>query len=386
MKLVIRLSLLAVIIATGLYVYRHFAAGAPLGVVVHTVQTGRVESTVANTRAGTVKACRRSKVSPATGGQVDRLYVTEGDRVVVGQVLMALWNRDLQAHLALARGETEAAAARVQEACLNADRLDREARRLERLAERNLVAEEAVDRAVTQSRTGEAVCRGAGAAHEVAQAQTEAAAAALERTLLKAPFDGVVAEVNAEVGEYVTPSPPGIPTPPAVDLIDVSCILVSAPIDEVDAPAVEVGMEACVSLDAFPARRCSASVLRIAPYVLDREKQARTLEIEVEFRDPAESQGLLPGYTADVEIIIEAHDAVLRIPTEAVLEGPSVLVYRESDATLESRQFEAGLSNWRHTEVLSGLAAGERIVVSVDRAGVAAGVAVVLEPENQAAP
>ena len=62
--------------------------------------------------------------------------------------------------------------------------------------------------------------------------------------MLTAPFDGVVAEVNAELGEYVTPSPPGIPTPPAVDLIDDRCLYVTAPIDEVDAPEIRTGMPA----------------------------------------------------------------------------------------------------------------------------------------------
>jgi len=192
-----------------------------------------------------------------------------------------------------------------------------------------------------------------------------------------ATFDrivSIVAEVNAELGEYVTPSPPGIPTPPAVDLIDSRCLYVAAPIDEVDAPAIRTGMPTCISLDAFPERRCGAKVRRIAPYVLDVEKQARTVEVEIEFANREDSVGLLPGYTADVEIILEQRDNVLRVPTETVLEDSRVLVYKDSDGTLESRRFDSGLSNWRYTEVLSGLEEGERIVVSVDREGVEAAV------------
>jgi len=195
-----------------------------------------------------------------------------------------------------------------------------------------------------------------------------------------ATFDrivSIVAEVNAELGEYVTPSPPGIPTPPAVDLIDSRCLYVAAPIDEVDAPAIRTGMPTCISLDAFPERRCGAKVRRIAPYVLDVEKQARTVEVEIEFANREDSVGLLPGYTADVEIILEQRDNVLRVPTETVLEDSRVLVYKDSDGTLESRRFDSGLSNWRYTEVLSGLEEGERIVVSVDREGVEAGAEVI---------
>ncbi|WP_263459142.1 efflux RND transporter periplasmic adaptor subunit [Bathymodiolus platifrons methanotrophic gill symbiont] len=63
----------------------------------------------------------------------------------------------------------------------------------------------------------------------------------------------------------------------------------SAPIDEVDAPQVKVGMSACVSLDAFAEKRCSGTVSRIAPYVLEKEKQARTVEVEVKLRNKHET-------------------------------------------------------------------------------------------------
>ncbi len=379
MKLAIRILLLAAAVAVVALVYQRFVSPEAIPVVLATVEVGRVEATIANTRAGTVKACRRSRLSPATGGQVAQLDVREGDRTVAGQVLMVLWNDDLRARLALAESETEAAAARMRESCLNSEMAAREARRLRRLAEQRAIAEDALDRAVTQASASEAACRAAGAAHDVAQSQAQAVAAALELTYLKAPFDGIVAEVNAEIGEYVTPSPPGIPTPPAVDLIADGCVFVSAPIDEVDAPAVAVGMDVCVELDAFPARRCSGRVRRIAPYVLDREKQARTLEVEVEIQAAEEAEGLLPGYTADVEIIAAARDGVLRVPTEAVLERRRVLVYRETDGMLETREFEPGIANWRYTEVRSGLVAGERVALSIDREGVREGARVVPE-------
>ena len=106
----------------------------------------------------------------------------------------------------------------------------------------------------------------------VSEAQRDIATARLERTLLRAPFDGVIAEINGELGEFVTPSPVGVPTPPTVDLIDSTCLYISAPIDEVDAPAVKTGQQALISMDAFPGRRFPGFVRRVAPYVLDVEK------------------------------------------------------------------------------------------------------------------
>lgn len=88
----------------------------------------------------------------------------------------------------------------------------------------------------------------------------------------------------------------------------------SAPIDEVDAPQVKVGMSACVSLDAFAEKRCSGTVSRIAPYVLEKEKQART--VEVKLSDIKDLQELLPGYSADIEVLLASKERALRVPTE----------------------------------------------------------------------
>jgi HlyD family secretion protein len=353
----------------------------PVAVKVAAVELGRVAKTVANTRAGSIKACRRSFLAPATAGQIALLPVREGDRVERGQLLLAVWNDDLEAKLALAQAETEAARSRREEACVRAEVAAREARRLEKLRQQNLVSEDQLDRAQSESLAQAATCRAAEAALKVSVAQVRVNEAALAQTRLLAPFAGIVAEVNGEIGEYITPSPPGIPTLPAVDLIDDTCLRVSAPIDEVDAPGVHAGLPACVSVDALPDRICRGRVRRIAPYVLDRERQARTVEVEVDFERPEDAADLLVGYSADVEIELDAQERTLRIPTEAVLEGYRVLVFPADDRVLAEREFEPGLSNWEYTEVLSGLRRGERVVISLGRDGVEAGASAVLEQE-----
>ncbi|HKK15766.1 MAG TPA: efflux RND transporter periplasmic adaptor subunit [Gammaproteobacteria bacterium] len=346
----------------------------PVVVTLYTVERGRVEKTVSNTRVGTVKSCRRSMVAPAIGGEVSRLPIKEGDNVEKGEVLLELWNDDLRARLKLAEAEKVAAESRVQEACYIAAGAERELKRVQRLVKDKLIPQEQVDRAETEYEAKDAACKGARAQSRVNDAQITVTRAALDRTIIKAPFAGVIAEVNAELGEFVTPSPPGIPTLPALDLIDTSCLYVSAPIDEVDAPPIVPGMPACVRLDAFPDRRCNGKVRRIAPYVLDIEKQARTVEVEVELDEPEDLQGLLPGYSADIEIFLQARDDVVRIPTEAVLEGYRVYVYDGQTGYLSERKFEPGIANWNYTEVKSGLKAGDRIVLSVGREGVKPGV------------
>ncbi|MEN8131496.1 MAG: efflux RND transporter periplasmic adaptor subunit [Pseudomonadota bacterium] len=350
-----------------------FGRQSPIEVIAEKVHYGKVQDTVANTRAGTLKACRRAGLSPSIGGQIAKLPVKEGDEVKTAQLLMELWNADRLAEVELAGSELKAARSRAKQACVVAQTARREAQRLQKLQDRGLAAEEAVEHADSEARAKQAGCTAAHATTEVKQAQLDVAKAALDRTCLRAPFDGIVAEVNGEVGEFVTPSPVGIPTPPAVDLVDITCLYVSAPIDEVDAPQIRVGMRAHISLDAFAKQTFDATVRRVAPYVLEMEKQARTVDVEVDFLRPEESQDMLPGYSADIEVILKERKHSLRIPTEAIMQGDRVLVFRQEEL-LEQRQIKTGLSNWAWTEVFEGLEEGEEVVVSIEREGVGDGV------------
>jgi len=373
--------ILTVIVVIGVMIFIWLGRTKPVEVTVKSVGYGLVQDTVANTRAGTIKACRRAGISPSIGGQIASLPVKEGDEVKAGDVLMELWNDDLLAQLEQASSEAKAVEASARQACIMAEVARREAGRLKRLKKDNLTSEEAADKADGEARAQQSACNAALAGNEVSKARIQVVHAELERTRLKAPFAGIVAEVNGEVGEFVTPSPVGIPTPPTVDLVDVSCLYVSAPIDEVDAPEIRVGMPVNISLDAMAGQLFEGSVRRIAPYVLELEKQARTVDVEVDFLCPENCQGMMPGYSADIEIVLDESEAALRIPTEAILEGNKVLLLT-GDELLEEREISTGLSNWDWTEVTDGLAEGQEVVLSVEREGVGSGVPAVRDTQS----
>lgn len=342
----------------------------PVKVLVEAVEIDSIEETVANTRAGTVKACRRAQMAPAMGGQIASLPVKEGDLVKQGDVLLALWNDDLQAEVGLARSEARAAKARAESVCVQADISEKNAKRKTDLRKTQVISEELVDQAVATAQSQRADCVASRTSAIVSKERIGVAEALLERTMLKAPFDGVVVEMNGEIGEYVTPSPPGIATLPAIDMVDRSCFYVVAPIDEVDAPKIKSEMPARISLDAFKDRRFAATVRRVADYVLDREKQARTVDIEVIFDNPEDMAEMLPGYSADAEIILRTRDNVLRVPTETIIDKQQLYVFNAEQQTLELREVKTGLSNWDHTEIISGVEQGELVVITVDRKGV----------------
>lgn len=356
----------------------------PLPVVLLTVQRGPVESLVANSRAGTLKACRRSQLSFNLGAPVAERLVTEGERVQAGQVLMRLRQDDQQARLAEAEARLLLQRnARVRQ-CAQAELDGREVARLRRLAERRLAAADLLDRAQTQARLSALQCEVTAAQVAEAEAAVALQRALLDQKTLRAPFAGIVAEINGEVGEFVTPSPPGIPTPPAVDLIDDSCLYVEAPIDEVEAARVTLGMPVRISLDAFRGQSFVGTVSRIAPFVRELEKQARTVDIEVRFRAPPPQLALLTGYSADVEILLEQREGVLRIPSESLLDGRRVLRYDTASGVLRAVEVQTGLANWRWTEVRAGLEEGARILASLEQEGLGDGVAVT--PRNGAPP
>lgn len=371
-------AVIPIVVAVVLAVW-HTTRPKPVAVAVAEVQQGRVEATVSNTRAGTVKACRRARMAPSQGGQVAELRVHKGDHVKAGEILLELWNDDLKAAVALAQSQAKVAAAQAVQSCTTAASSMREARRIEKLHHQGLASEDQADTATSAAQANAAACSAARANTQAARDRERLDQAQLARTILRAPFDGIVAETTGEVGEYVTPSPPGIPTPPAVDLVDNSCLYVSAPIDEVDAPRIRKGMPARILLDAFGNHAFAGHVRSIAPYVQDVEKQARTVEIEVQFDHPKEAENLMAGYSADAEVILSSRDHVLRIPTEALIENNHVLVFDPASHELQSRRVETGLSNWQYTEITGGLHAGEQVVTSVDREGVKAGVPAIIE-------
>ena len=370
------LLVLLCLIAAGAAAIWWFKRPVPVPVALATVDRGAVEATVSNTRAGEIEACQRAKLSTISGGRIEYLGVKEGDKVIAGQVLMRLWNDDQDAQVTVAQRQLETAQRRVTEVCALASNARSEAARQSALHKRGFVSASAEEKARTDATAREAACRTSQSDIASARAQLDAARANTERTVLSAPFAGTIAKIVGELGEYSTPSPPGVATPPAIDLIDESCLYVKAPMDEVDAPKIHAGQTVRITLDALPGRVFAGHVRRVAPYVFAVEKQARTVDVEVDFDQPEEARGLLVGYSADAEVILESRPDVLRIPTAALRSSGDVLRYDATTGTLSAQPVSTGIANWALTEITDGLSEGDRIVTSLERDGIAAGAKV----------
>jgi HlyD family secretion protein len=381
---IFRLAVLALLVAAVPVLRATVLRPDPVEVRVVAVEAGDVESTVTNTRAGTLEARRRAALSTAVGGRVLALPVAEGDTVAEGDLLLRLDDGVARARTTLAARRVESAEARLAETCLVAARIDQEHARRRELAERGVVSADELDEVESRRDRAHAACDIARAGVEEARAELALGREELALHELRAPFGGVIARLEAELGEFVTPSPTGVQLPAVVDLFDPTSLRVTAPMDEVDAARLSVGQRVRVTVDSFPGRAFTGTLERIAPFVLDLERQNRTVEVEVRLEEDGELPAMLPGTSADVEVILEVAEAVLRIPTAALLEGGRVLVLE--DGLLVERRVETGLSNWNFTEVRSGLAAGERVVTSLGSEAVRAGAAAVVAGEAAPAP
>lgn len=381
-KWLIRIAVVLVLALVAVALKLFYFVPEPLEVRVFRVEQGRVEETVSNSRAGTIKARQRAELSPETSGVVAKLAHRKGDSVEAGDILVSLDDASQKARLALARRSLQTALALREQASVTASRAKRELERNRKLAEEDLVSADLLEGFESASLAADAAYQAAMAEVERAESAIVVAATELKKTVLRSPFAGIIAELRTEVGEWVSPAPPMMMVPAIIDLIDPTSIYISSPMDEVDSARIKVGQPVRVTIDPFPGKQFPGKLIRVAPYVLDIEQQNRTVEIEVELDNMDLASNLLPGTSADVEVILDARDNVLRIPASTLLEGGRVLVV-EGDLLAE-RKVSIGIKNWDFAEITDGLSRGDAVVTSLDNPEVKAGAWVVVENGDSA--
>ena len=357
-----KISLAILLIAAGLLIWQLNKFDI-LTVETANVDIGLTETTVVNTRAGSITACQRSKLALSVGGQIAAINVKEGQQVKRGDILLNLWNKDLKAQVHSAEASVVAADFTQRSLCIVNQSDQREAFRLSNLITKNLASQGQFDLAQAKAHASKAACSSAKASWQQTKAMLAQAQAIIEKTYLVAPFDGTVGEISGEIGEFSTPSPPGVPTPPAIDLLTTDCHYVTAPLDEVDAGKIALGMPVRITLDAFRGQMFMGKVKRIAAYVQDYAKQARTVDIEIVFDTTQNLPDLLAGYSVDVEIILASASNSLRVPTDAIIDNNTIYILNNL-GMIEKKNISLGLANWEFTEVTQGLKKADKVIIN----------------------
>lgn len=192
-----------------------------------------------------------------------------------------------------------------------------------------------------------------------AQVNLDDALDALDAATIIAPYDGIVASVGADVGDEVTAN--NI----IVHLVSTGVVEIDAAVDEIDVASVEVGQMAMVVLDALPDAKLRGQVSAVSP-VAASQSSVVTFDIAVSIQG-ADKYELKEGMSATITIIAMDVQNVLLVPSNAIqraAEGNVVEVVT-ADNQIEERAVEIGASNGQQTEIVSGLAEGEKVEVKM---------------------
>jgi len=323
--------------------------------------------------SGNLEMPRKTDLSFGTSGMVKAIMVEEGDRVVEGETLAKLDAPSLEASVAMAELDLEQTiypyysythARDVPGIWLALDEAKDDLEEAQELLDEGKIdeaqllleqVEQSLDKAKEKSKSR---VWSLPLSVKLAELQLDQAQAELDKTIITASFDGIVAAVYIREGQQLSAM---TYANPAISLIDPSEIKMNGVIDEIDVPRVKPGQEAIVILDALPDKEVKGRITFISP--------ASTTEMGVVFykttitlENPDEE--LKDGMSATAEIIIEQHNDVLLIPNRAIQgswENPFVEVV--TDEQIEKRQISIDLSDGIYTEVLSGLEEGEEVIL-----------------------
>jgi RND family efflux transporter MFP subunit len=263
---------------------------------------------------GRVVAWRKAAVSTKATGRLEWLGVQEGSRVKAGEVIARLESLDVAAARDSAQAALDAARANLQQGEAELRDAQVALKRARELLEKKFVAESAVDAAKARHEKAVAAIAGLEAAIGVAQANVRSASVAVEQTLIRAPFDGIVLTKNANVGDIITPFSSAAGTTGAVvNMADMDTLEVEADVAESSIGKIRPGMPTEVQLDAYPELRLLGEVSRIVPTV-DRSKA--TLLVKVAFRE--KDPRVLPDMSAKVAFLERFPEAGERKAVTAV--------------------------------------------------------------------
>jgi len=293
---------------------------------------------------GTIEAWQKINLTPDVGGKIARILVNEGDRVSKGQVLAEL---DAEA-IILQLKQAEAAQAVAQAGFNNAQT---NLERMERLSKEKAVS----DQQYEQVKLG---YDSAKAQLEQAQAAVNLAQHSLDVSILKAPFGGVIASRNAEVGDVINPMMGGFSPGSAggvLTLVDFSRIKIKVDISGADISRIQKGQAARLRVPTILGQEFKGVVQVVN---LAADPQTKQFGIEVSADNP--DQVLRPGTFGEIIIEVHSHENALVIPQKAVLENKYVFLAQDGKAA--RKEITLGLQNTTMIEVSGGIAEGDLVI------------------------
>lgn len=332
--------------------------------------TSSTAATVLNA-SGYVTARRRATVSSKITGKVLEVLVEEGRAVRKGEVLARLDPTTAERYVSLAEAELLAARQAVAEYQVRLDHARVTLARIRQLVADGISNQSDLDSAEAEVRALEARLALAQEQVTVADRQLAVRRTELADTVVTAPFDGVVTTKDAQPGEMISPvsAGGGFTRTGICTVVDMSSLEIEIDVNESFINRVTPGQPVEATLDAYPDWRIPAHVITVVP-TADRQKATVLVRVGFDRLDPR----ILPDMGVKVAFLeaarqAEAPSVRLAVPRRALrTEGNMAVVFVVNGDRVERRAVRAGAVQTDTVEVLSGLSAGDRVVVDAPAA------------------
>jgi HlyD family secretion protein len=364
---------IAIVLVVGIGVAIQLRPRATLEVAVVRVARGAVRDVASSSTAGEVTPLSRALVRTEVPGRVLKRNFDRGQSVRRGDAVVALVATEFEVRVREARAALATAHVGITQADVNLKQAEDTYQRNLALTQRGALGTEQRDSAQSTRDGARAALAAARAKVAQAEAALQAARVTRDKVDLRAPFDGLLTDVAPYPGDEL------VIGAPVFEIIDAARLRVEATLDEADASRVRVGQPVEVTLDALPGKVFTGSVEQVGPALRRDPKGARVMPIRVAVQDGRE---LRAGMGANVRVVVAERGDVLYVPSNAVVgRGITRSVFVVADGRARVRPLKVGLSDWERTEILEGVAEGERIITTLNLKGLADGVTVQVKGE-----
>jgi HlyD family secretion protein/macrolide-specific efflux system membrane fusion protein len=397
-KVIAVIVFLSVAVGVGLWWKSSTAEKKITVLATETVTRGTVRKVLEQTGIIKSQVGAIVKIGTRATGTIDKMMVKVGDPVEKDQLVARIDSRELEAQATEARAKLAAAQAelnrveqfyplRIKEARhdlaltrARADYLHNNFRRQEKLADRNVISKDTIEdvrqkaeveanqvsvkQSTLERLQREFTDEAAKARAAVKQAKASLAALKVRKsyTRIYSPISGVVSQVTAQEGETIVA---GLQVANLITVLDPARLEMWTYVDETDIGQVHPGQPVEFRVDAYPERVFKGTVDTIypEPEIRDNIVYYQAL-VKI---NPEQATYLRPEMTTQVQIIVAVKDDVLDIPNNALkwVDGRQVVFVQDSDGTIRQVTPELGLAGITHTEVLDGLAAGDKVATQL---------------------
>ena len=365
------LAVLVAALAGGAWFWTQRVDAADVKTATVAAETGAAAAPGAVLNAsGYVTARRRATVSSKVTGKVLEVFVEEGKAVRKGQVLARLDDSQLRAALGVGEAQLEASRRGAAEDHARLREAEMTLERRRQLLKEGVIGRAELDTAESQVETLKARIAMAQQQVQVAESQVAAIRTDLTDMVVRAPFDGVAISKDAQPGEMISPvsAGGGFTRTGICTIVDMSSLEIEVDVSESYINRVRPAQPVEAVLDAYPDWRIPAHVITTVPSA-DRQKATVRVRIAFEKLDPR----ILPDMGIKVSFLNEraaqpepaaAPRARLLVPKAAVrAQNGATVLFVVHDDRVERRAVRVGAEEGGRVEIVSGISAGERIVV-----------------------